>query len=500
MRTTAGIIKLERLDIENFMGWEQLSILAEGKHFLCRAPNGFGKTSAFQAFLTLVTGKSSKKIPDPIHHGATKAKIVGTFSERDEVDTSITIGEYVIERHITKSTNRLILRKNGEEVKSAQTLLDGFVSTITQNPDDFLSMRPQDQLDMYLQVGNVLPPVEAVREITGETISPEDDERAYSYMIRICGDKDSIYWNKRLEANRELLASEGAVKKQLEVIAKLPEPADVPPLAELLKRQAELTAEQGKHTRAATLASGTRAKHKDYVNRLNERKAQEQTQAKAMDELQASIAIMQAKLDEMSKSHVEVLKKIQDGTKAVADVEKQLELETAEAEKYPDRTSDIEALHKQMESANSQQEREIERKVANDTLVKLEGDVDRFKRKHKKFETIMEKLRELRKSLVDNVRIGVDGLEVLENQIYVNGTIWEQVNKSKKLLVACAVAMKTDCTIRILRIDDAERYDAKTMKMVYELADENNFQVMMAAVAADGEGEMMIEFTEPRAA
>ena len=88
----------------------------------------------------------------------------------------------------------------------------------------------------------------------------------------------------------------------------------------------------------------------------------------------------------------------------------------------------------------------------------------------------------------------VRGMSVGEGELLFDGVSFKQASMAQRIEVACAISMLQRPTLRLLRVDEAERLDSKTFKRLLELADAQNFQVFAARVR-DGEA-LQIEIIE----
>src|SRR5438105_2301251 len=94
---------LTKLEVENYLRVELITIDADGRHVEVTGPNGSGKTSLCRAVRALLEGVSFKETSEPVHHGAKVARIRGRLGE-----------EYIIERVITTDGKSKLTLTAGE--------------------------------------------------------------------------------------------------------------------------------------------------------------------------------------------------------------------------------------------------------------------------------------------------------------------------------------------------------------------------------------------------
>lgn len=94
---------------------------------------------------------------------------------------------------------------------------------------------------------------------------------------------------------------------------------------------------------------------------------------------------------------------------------------------------------------------------------------------------------------IEKAQLPIDGLLFDENGIYLNGIPFEQCCASEQLKISVALAMKLNPQIRVIRILDGSLLDSKSMAVVRELAEENDFQVWIEVVdeSKDGPGVLI---------
>ncbi len=95
---------------------------------------------------------------------------------------------------------------------------------------------------------------------------------------------------------------------------------------------------------------------------------------------------------------------------------------------------------------------------------------------------IVEKLRELRASLLEGVNLGFPGLHVRDRELYIGNVPLSQASSAIALRVACTIAMKDKPQLALLRIDNGEKLDENSRRTLFEMADQNGFQILFTSV------------------
>ena len=81
-----------------------------------------------------------------------------------------------------------------------------------------------------------------------------------------------------------------------------------------------------------------------------------------------------------------------------------------------------------------------------------------------------------------NVRFPVDGLAVDEEGITYNGIPFRQCSSAEQLKVCVAIASALNPEIRVIRVPDASLLDAESMKVMQDLAQQQDIQIWMERV------------------
>lgn len=99
-------------------------------------------------------------------------------------------------------------------------------------------------------------------------------------------------------------------------------------------------------------------------------------------------------------------------------------------------------------------------------------------------------------ALIAGVKLPIDGLEILDADVLLDGIPLGQGSQSAKIKVGLAVSMASDPPIRIARITDASLLDEDSVNTVVEWAAESDYLVLMEFVANEPVGmehELWIE-------
>lgn len=481
-------LKMLRLDVENFLRVEALQIDAEGRHVLITGPNGSGKTSAVLGIFAGLEGASIKTTPEPLHRGADHAALTLHLGPGpDEI-------EYIVQRTYTESRGwQLAITSPGRKGQwpSPQRLLDGLLSTYSLDPIKFLDQRSQDQLEDVLQVCGVAPPVERVEAITGERHDPLKGESAYKYLERLAGDHVGVYYDRRRQAGQTLDRKRGALDEQRKLLQDLGGPLcpeeSARSVSDVLGQLQQL--EQKADNRRAVQAEAGKAcnEHVGCQERLDKLEAESAAAKSAIESLEWQRKDIEEKLRQTVLKQDQLRDRIARGREVVAEAKAEAAAASEAADLLPDPAPEINRLRQLVKTVESGNATIQKRVLAEEQAVRFESDVRTAEGEHKDQETILEGLRNLRGRLLDDIDLGIDGLTVGQGELRLNDLPFAQCSMAEKLRTACAVAMRQQPRLRLLRVDECERLDRQSRDLLLGLADQNGWQCVMTAVADQSE-------------
>jgi len=91
------------------------------------------------------------------------------------------------------------------------------------------------------------------------------------------------------------------------------------------------------------------------------------------------------------------------------------------------------------------------------------------------------------------VKFPVEGLSFDQSGVLYNGTPFTQASAAEQLRVSAALAMAANPQLRILQVRDGSLLDSESMKVLEQLAVDNDYQVFVEAVDESGKVGIVIE-------
>lgn len=126
---------------------------------------------------------------------------------------------------------------------------------------------------------------------------------------------------------------------------------------------------------------------------------------------------------------------------------------------------------------------------------KKSSELDSYKKKIQKEEAKLNSAREEKERLVQNNELPVDGLEITDDGLLIDGLPFNenQISTSKIMEVAISVLIEMNKKAPIIVVGRAESLDPESLEKVVEQATKNNCQIFIDKV---GEGDFALEIEE----
>lgn len=167
---------------------------------------------------------------------------------------------------------------------------------------------------------------------------------------------------------------------------------------------------------------------------------------------------------------------IQQKTEELTALANQIRSETAMLESCKE--PDVQAMRSQLENAEQINKLVRQKKHKAELQVRLEDKTTESDGITQQIEAIDR----TKKEAFLNVRFPVDGLAVDEEGITYNGIPFRQCSSAEQLKVCVAIASALNPEIRVIRVPDASLLDAESMKVMQDLAQQQDIQIWLERV------------------
>lgn len=242
-------------------------------------------------------------------------------------------------------------------------------------------------------------------------------------------------FEKRTDLGRDLKRHDGAMSAVVVPEGTPDEPVDDEALASELEKAVEHNAE---------------------IERRIERRA---SVAKGIPEARAAIVAMRVEADKQEAALDETEKKL------------------ADAAPLPEPV-DVEALrarHREARAKNAGVAAKRQRKIHEDAAAGLKVQIDGLSK-------LIDGRKEEMARAVAEVDMPVLGLAFGATEVTLGGIPFEQASDAERLRVSTAVAMALNPRLRVIRVRDGSLMDAKTMKVMAEMAKDEGYLVIVERV------------------
>lgn len=458
------------LEASNFMRLKAIKLVPDPDDplVLITGANGVGKTTVINTVWCALGGEGivSDIAPgSPVSDGAEEAEIVLNLGDivvrRKFRTTEVKDDDGNVTGRVYKDSGLVVTNAEGSlTYNSPQTLLNELLGRFTLDLTTFLDAAPKDQLDTAIELAGLT-----------DELAVLDARRLELYV-------------KRTEVN----AARDSAKAAADEIDAPNERPEVAGVSELLEKR---SVREEQHREAV---SAENAKRRAIEEARQAVRVAESTRSEAdarvatadanVEELQRQLDVAEKELISAETSLTTCKQQFTDATNALH------KLPSAELVPDPD-YSDLDA-----QISGADEARQAAR-AFDDRAAKLQVHATQAAAS-KALTDEINGVDEKKRALVAGADLKVPGLGFGED-----GLTWvgedgaehplAQEGTGVKLRVAMAVAMTEDSGIKVIRIDDGERFDRANLALIREMAAANGYQVWMARVDETGEVGFVIE-------
>jgi DNA repair exonuclease SbcCD ATPase subunit len=415
-------MRILKLRTENVKRISVIEVTPRGNVIEVSGRNGQGKSSLLDSIEWLLAGTKTIQ-SQPIRQGCDKAVIKAKLGDDDKP-------KYVVTREFSQSKGPTLTIKppeGGKPYPSPQALLDDLIGDLSFDPLEFMRMKPAEQVNVLRGMVKLEIDVDALQK------QNEDD------------------YATRTDVNREAKMLQAQIDGFPEFPDNLPKvPVDTRELAQRL-------ANAGQHN--ANIDTRRRLRQEN-IDRYKE----------GIADLEGDARQLRSKAEDLRRQ--------------AGDMEREATAKDAEArelkatlDSIPELVSeqpiDASAIQRELEQAQVTNQT-IQRKQQRDALIK------QVQEKEARSAQLTEQMaeRERRKvAAIAAAKMPVAGLGFGSGCITFDGLPLDQASGAQQLRISCAIAMAANPKLRVLRIKDASLLDEDSMKLLEELAEDQDFQV-----------------------
>lgn len=434
--------RIVALTAENVKKLRAVTIQPDGSLVQITGRNGQGKTSVLDSIWWALAGAGNIQ-SQPIRSGENKARI------------KLDLGDIVVERRFTPAGSTVTVETaEGARYSSPQKLLDSLLGQLSFDPLAFSRMDERRKYDELRRIAKLDVDVEHLDALNASDFA------------------------KRTEKNRDAAAR----RAQAEGIV-------VP--AEIQGGKVDTTALLNQMEQAGATNADIETRRQRRINaseRVVKHRADAAEARQVADNLRAQIATLQAQLAEKEAAAVNY------DEQAVA-LQKQLD----EAPELP-APVDVSTLRVKLEAAQATNAAIDARAQALARRRAFEADAEALEQEAKALTDAMEARAAEKAAAIARAAMPVPGLSLGAGFVTYNGLPFDQASSAEQLRVSLAIAMAANPTLRVIRIKDGSLLDEDSMRLIGEMAADQDYQVWVEVVDTTGKVGFVVEDGEVRPA
>lgn len=429
-------MKITKIRILNYLGIATFVAEAPGKLNIIKGKNGSGKSSVVKAITELF--KSSGVDPHIIKNGAESAEIL------IELD-----GRIAVERTITHDKNQVKVVTDGAKIAAPQTFLKSLFGEYQFNPVEFFLSDMKRRRDILLSAIPLRIDQDRLRQALGDLDIPVDlstynyDRHGLEVLDAI---KKDIY-NRRHEQGIVVSRLEKAIEQDKR---DLPEGIDA----------GQYDGFDFDSTLAALQeANRVISEHDKKLAARDNLRSQAEATIRDIEETERRLASLREQLDDIRVRGNKLTTEI-DGFKAPDVASLQAEISGYQAaQKHIHKVEDIRSKERSLLEQSGLH-------AALDALYKaMAGDVP--------------------KQLLAEADMPIDGLELTDDAILVNGVQIDKLSTSEQIQLANRVAKATAGELNVICIDRWESLDKAAQSIFAAEAEKDDFEYFVTEVNTD---------------
>lgn len=437
-------MKIVELKAENIKRLVAVEIKPDGSLVQITGRNGAGKTSLLDSIFWALAGVRSHQ-PEPIRKG------------QDEALIELDLGKLLVKRTFKRVQQKLDDAEDGPTEERINTSLT--VSTV----EGAKFPSPQAMLDKLLDSISFDP----------LAFARMDAKAQHAALKTLCGldfteleAQSAAAYDKRRDHNRTAKERRAAAA-QITVPEDAPaEPVDVAAL------MAKLDEAEDANRQLAEGARNRAAAHERTKALLSEAKTRLAQAASEVDAAEKALA-------DAKRRQALVAEEVEEHTKAVAALP-----ELTDPEFLP--TGDLKAEIAGAETKNAAH-RARQEKAA------LEAKAEEAEAAAQACTDEIDDCKETMETMIMDAEMPVDGLGLHDGMVTFNGYPFEQASDAEKLRISCAIAMRGNHELRVIRVRDGSLLDQNGLEVLAKMAAAAGYQVWLERVDTSGEVGFVIE-------
>ena len=465
----ADNMRILRFEAEHIKKIEVVAITPSGHVFEVSGNNGAGKTSILDSIWWALAGTRTHQ-SDPIQHGHDKGRI------------KLDLGAITVEREFKRLkaapgkqderiTTRLVVKTaEGQVMQSPQSILDQLLGTLSFDPLAFARKSARDQYQV-------------LEEACGVDLQSIDRQNEADYLARTIANRTA----KEKRAAADNISVPAQIPERIDVAALIAErqrreklngerAEAVAKLLSLKRKIGEAERDKARISAAVTEAAKAAANFEAAQTAARERLADDQ--AIAAQHFRADQETADMKRFDESEHYSEQARQLRSALEALSEL-------TAH-ETFSD-------IDEQIEQAGTVNAAAHEAERQSRDLGRLEREYEDAEAESIKLTEAMDERKLAAAQAVEKAALPIPGLSLNNGQVSLDGVPFGQSSDADQLRASCAIAMRDNAKLRVLRVRDGSLLDDDSMQILADMATAADFQIWVERVTPSGQDGIAIE-------
>lgn len=410
--------RLIEFRVSNYARVRVARIRPDGSVVVIAGRNDQGKTSLLRAIFVLLVGQSAAP-PMLIRDGEEECRLFGDF---DGIKVTRTFRK-TEGGDVTMSVK--VTQADGTPIRGkVQATLDSMIGALAFDPLAFAKQKPKDQYEMLKKL---VPGIDFDRLAA-------DRKKLYEQRTEATRRKD-----EHTAAAAQIVLPAGSCPKDIDVTAQLAA------IEKVTAQNAAGATEAQRRAHMVTEIASFRQRAQEYAARAAELRKQVETAEKQAKELEMSAATAEADMATLPDIPAEI------------------------------DTAPMKAKISEAEGVKTIQRKFSEKGRHEDEAEKWEGESNRL-------DAAITALDERKVAAIAAAELPVDGLELGDDQILLNGVPFSQAGTRVKIMTSVMLGMALNPKLRVMTIDEGSEIDSAGLKLLEELATKHDYTVIIARV------------------
>jgi len=436
-------VKATRLIVKNILGLESVEIKLDPKFTKIRGRNQTGKTSVIEALKSVLGGG--------VHDGT----LLRTGADEGQIVLELGNGVDLMKKIKSDSSDFDAVHPETGKMSRAVTYLNNLRDKFSTNPIEFLTADSKKRIDLLLKT---IPMKVTPKNLGFVPFEFVEQANFDNHAIQIIESIRSSMFDRRKDINSSVRDKNGTIETLSR--AKPPESPEGVSWTET-KEAYEMK------------IKGLNAETKQKIEKLE---SDYNTLKDSIDQkFETAAAVLQKKYEEDLQALRNTREAERDNASSVLMNDK-----NEITEVYKERFG---KLKEKLTTAEVQAEAEIRFDETQKSIEKITGERDKLEEKSAELTEALGELQKLKNKLLKD--IPVEGLEIKNDEILVNGIPFDRVNEAERVKLSVRLMSLRAGKLRIVVYDGLEALDESTQELLLKEADEQDLQVVGSFVTED---------------